>query len=781
MTEPATPLPIESLRADFQDALAAGHTVVSAATGSGKSTRLPLWAAEQGPVLVIEPRRIAATSLARYVASLYGGETGAEIGYAIRFDSAYGADTRVLFVTPGIALRWFADDGLAGFSTVILDEFHERRADTDLLLALLRDAERHRLVLTSATFDGDRLAEQLGARRLDAKGRSHPVETRHLGREPRDMPTAKGLDRRIAEAVQQALGETAGDLLVFLPGRGEIRAAANRLGNIDADVITLHARAPDSDQRRALAPGDGRRVILATNVAETSLTVPGVTAVIDSGLERRTRRRNGRTVLALEAIARSAADQRAGRAGRTAPGLCLRLWGAQAPLATATPPEIEREDLTDTVLAAACCGRPARMLAFPDDLPEQSLARAENLLSKIGAIDGSGHATPRGHALFALPLDPLLAHLVTAMPDRATGGFMADLVAALSTRQRIATAPSDPAEREVLLRALGRRCDATFLVALLRGQDLPGVRVNRGARDEARRLSDRVRMLADLPARPDEIDVDPAIALRTAMTAAPELAHVRRGKRRHVLANGERELQPADDSLLGDDDEAALVFDDHAVPGRGTRETLTIGTCLAPVTLEDLVGAGLATAAIEEPKPGAGTVHTERRWYYAGRVIASEEIEPEGDEARAAIARLVLERRLLKPAGERLLDDLAAWDLYVRLGHAEGETPDAEYWLIERLHHLGVDQAADIELVEPDDLRFDGVPEWERERFDRQYPRYVSLSDLELRIHYDVRRRTVTAEHIGGRRKSDPKSWELPAWPGWKVEFRRASRVVDVR
>ena len=498
MTEPATPLPIESLRTDFHEALAAGHTVVSAATGSGKSTRLPLWAAEHGPVLVIEPRRIAATSLAGYVASLNGGEAGGEVGYAIRFDSAYGPATRVLFVTPGIALRWFTDDGLAGFATIILDEFHERRADTDLLLALLRDTDRHRLVLTSATFDGHRLAEQLGARRLDAEGRSHPVETRHIGREPRDMPTSKGLDRRIAEAVQQALGETKGDLLVFLPGRGEIRGAANRLGKIDADVIALHAGAPDADQRRALAPGDGRRVILATNVAETSLTVPGVTAVIDSGLERRTRRRNGRTVLALEAIARSAADQRAGRAGRTAPGLCLRLWGAQAPLASATPPEIEREDLTDTVLAAACCGRPARALSFPDELPGQSLARAESLLTDIGAIDGDGHATPRGHALFALPLDPLLAHLVTAMPDPGTGGFMADLVAALSTRQRIATAPADPAEREVLLRALGRRCDATLLVALLRGQALPGVRANRGAREEARRLSDRVRALAAL-------------------------------------------------------------------------------------------------------------------------------------------------------------------------------------------------------------------------------------------------------------------------------------------
>ena len=781
MTAKPEPLPIEALREDFDAALAAGHVVVSAATGSGKSTRLPVWAAARGPVLVVEPRRIAATSLAGYVARLEGEEPGESIGYAVRFDAAHGEATRVLFATPGIALRWFADDGLAGFATVVLDEFHERRWDTDLLLALLQAAATHRLVLTSATFAGGRLAEYLGARHLESEGRSFPVETRHVAQKPRTMPSTKHLDVRLADAVRRALAEADGDVLAFLPGVGEIRAAAKRLGDVDAEVIALHASAPAGDQRRALEAADHRRVILATNVAETSLTVPGVTAVVDGGLERRTRRRNGRTVLAVEAIAQSAADQRAGRAGRTAPGLCLRLWSHDAPLQTATPPEVEREELTDLVLAAGCCGHPARELAFPAPLPEQSLAAAERRLADIGAIDTDGRATDRGRALFALPLDPLFAHLVVAMPDTATAGFMADLVAALSARQRVARPPRDPDELETLAKALGRRCDATLLVAAVRGVELPGVRVNRAGRDEACRLGDQVRRLADLPARPRELDVDPTAALRAAIAAVPELAHVRREKRRQMLANGRRELQPAKDSLLGNAGEAAVVLDDHAVPGKGTRQTLTIGTCLAPIALADLVEVGLAEAAVESPDADGETVRAERRWYYAGRAIATEAIEPEGDEARGALADLVLAGRVLAPAGERLRDDLEAWDLYVRLGHAEGEVPDARAWLIARLGELGVEQADDLALVEPGDLQFPGVPSWERERFDRTYPRHVSLSDLDLRIHYDVRRRTVTAEQVAGRRKSDPKSWELPAWSGWKVQFRRASRVVDIR
>jgi ATP-dependent helicase HrpB len=783
MESSQTTLPIDALAGPFAAALATGPVVVSAATGSGKSTRLPVWAREQGRVLVIEPRRVAATSLAYWVAEQVGTHVGDEVGYAIRHDTRCDERTGIVFVTPGIALQWLARDALAGFRAVVLDEFHERRWDTDLLLALLRDTGRHRLVVTSATIDGPRVAEQLGARHLQSEGRAYPVQVEHLAREPRALPRAKGLADRVADAVRGAFARTDGDVLAFLPGRGEIADAAKALRGSGAACVELHAGADAASQRRALRPGDERRVILATNVAESSVTVPGVTAVVDSGLERRTHRRNGRTVLGLQAIAADSAEQRRGRAGRTAPGLCLRLWGHNAPLATVTPPAIQREDLTEPVLAAACASRPARALAFPDALREEALAGAEATLTQMGAIDADGHATERGRALFALPVDTALAHWVLAMPDAASAGFMADLAGALSTRRPVAGLPHEARERERVGDALGRHCDATLRVAALRGQAPEGVRVREDEQREARRLADQVRELAGLPPRPADDD-GTATAMPTveaAASAAPATAFVRRERRRFAMGNGGEEVEIGRDSLMPDDAEAALVLDSHSVPGKGTRQTLTMATVLAPIPLDALIRAGGADAELAAPEWRDGALVVRRQWRYAGRVIASERTEPVGAEARRALAQLTLDGTLLAPAGKRLTDDLAAWSLYVALGFGEGDIPEARAWLAGRLAALGVESDADIELVEPDDLRFEGVPAWERERFDRTYPREVQLSGLRMRIHYDVRRRTVTAEKIEGSRKTDPKRWELPAWQGWHVQFQRASRIVDVR
>ncbi len=776
-------LPIDVLRPAFDDALAAGAVVVSAATGSGKSTRLPAWSRAQGRVLVVEPRRVAATSLAHWVAEQAGTGVGDDVGYAIRHQAHYSADTRIVFATPGIALQWLARDGLAGFDVVILDEFHERRWDTDLLLALLQYRARHRLVVTSATIDGPRFARQIDARHLDSEGRTYAVSVEHLAREPRALPSAKGLAERVADAARGALDRSDGDVLVFLPGRGEIADAAKAMRGIDADCVELHAGADAESQRRALRPGPRRRVILATNVAESSVTVPGVTAVIDSGLERRTLRRNGRTVLALQPIAADSAEQRRGRAGRTAPGMCLRLWGKNAPLATITPPEIQREDLTEPVLAAACAGRPARDLPFPDALPDEALARAERRLTAMGAITESGQATERGRSLFALPIDTALAHMVTAMPDSATAGFMADLAGALSTRRAIAQLPQGARDRDDVAEALGRHCDATLRVAAMRGLAPEGVQVRGEERREARRLADQVRDLAGAGTRPrDASGVEVAeSALAAGAGATPEMAFVRRERRRHTMGNGGEEVEIGRDSLLVDDAEAALVLDSHSVPGKGTRQTLTIAGCLAPIPLTALVEHGLAEAQLADPDWLDGELVVRRQWTYAGRVVQTDKVEPSGADARDAIARLVLNDALLTPAGERLRDDIEAWGLYVALGFGDGEVPDPHAWLMQRLHALGVAEAGDIELVEAADLRFDGVPLWERERFDRTYPREVRLSGLRMRIHYDVRRRTVTAEKVEGSRKTDPKRWELPAWQGWHVQFQRASRIVDVR
>ncbi|MFV8834866.1 helicase-related protein [Aquisalimonas sp.] len=776
-------LPIDPLRPAVEEALAGEHLVVTAATGTGKSTRLPVWAAARGPVLVVEPRRIAAIGLAERVAQDTGTSPGEYVGHAVRGDARLNADTTIVFVTPGMALNWLMRDGLTGFTNIVLDEFHERRWDTDLLLALLRARRTHRLLVTSATLEGDRLATWLEASHLEAEGSGHPVTVSHQADNPRAMPHPDRLAERVTAAVHELLNGDDGDILVFLPGRREIDDAARTLRGIAADVIPLHGGASAADQRRALAAGTRQRVILATNVAETSLTVPGVTGVVDGGLERRTAQRNGRTVLTLAAIAKANADQRRGRAGRTAPGRCIRLWGAQAPLAAVTPPEAQREDLTDLALAAASAGAPASTLAFPDALPATALARAESRLRSLGALADDGTATPLGRQLFSLPVDTVLATLILAMPDADTRGFMADLAAALTAGRGMIPVPPAADQRQRLTRALGRRCDATLLVAALRGVELPEADIANRPFREARALAAQLRDDLQLPTVPDTLTMAVVEqALTHAAATAPEMVFVRRPRRREAMGNGGSEIQPGRQTLFGDRDEAAIVLDDHSVPGRGTRQTLTMGTCMAPIPLATLVSAGLAEVSVAAPSLNHGRLICQQQWHYAGRLLQEEAVEPEGEAARRAMAELILAGRLLRPAGERLRDDVEAWWLYqhVELG-TTGDRHDPEAWLVARLQALGVEHGDDLALIESGDLRFEGIPEWERERFDAHFPRHWSLPSLELRMHYEPQRRRVTAEQTGGTRRKPPQRWELPAWPGWTVRFRKASREVEIR
>ncbi len=779
----STALPIDAIRSSFTEALAEADVVVTAATGSGKSTRLPVWTAAAGyRVLVIQPRRLAATSLAGFVAASLGESLGEGVGYAVRFDQRYSHHDAIVFVTPGMALQWFSADGLGGFDAVVLDEFHERRWDTDLLLALLRGRGRHRLVLTSATLPGPDLAYWLDAAHLEAQGRAYPVTVAYEAAEPRTMPSSDRLAECVATAVERGEGLGDGHILVFLPGRGEIRGVAERLNTGTREVVELHASASASQQRRALQEGGARRVILATNVAETSLTVPGVDVVIDSGLQRRTARRNGRTVLALACVSQANADQRKGRAGRLAPGHCIRLWGERAPLDQASPPAIEREDLTELVLAAGVAGQPVRGLDFPDPPPASSLTAAEQRLGAIEAIDSEGRATDRGARLFQLPIDTWLAHLIVAMPDTDTAGMMADLAAALQPGAWV-TPARDAAERAALDDWLTPGCDASLRVAGLRLGALTGARVSEAGRDEARRLAARLRDAMALPLMPSTFQAETMQrALEAAAAALPEAVFVRRHKRRHAMGNGRTEVVIGDASRLRGSDEAALVFDDHSVPGKGTRDTVTIATCLARLSMAALVASGVASPRLSQPAWDGARLTAQRVYDYAGRTIGEPEtIEPDGSALRWAAAACILDDALCAPAGTRLRDDLDAWSLYVALNGLDEAVPEALDWLTGRLAELGVETSEDLALIEPTDLRFPGIPEWERERFDRTYPRWVSLTDLEMAVHYDVRRRTVTVEKRAGRRRRDPQRWELPAWSGWRVMFQSASRAVELR
>ncbi|WP_052813699.1 helicase-related protein [Shewanella sp. cp20] len=815
MTNPF--LPIDTLYTEFKAAYPGHHLVIESDTGSGKSTRLPLWCAEpdeQGRrprVLVVEPRRVACLALAEYVQGL----TDLRVGYAIRFDCSITTETQIAFVTPGIALRWLSGDmaSLGDFDTVMIDEFHERRWDTDLLLALLKARGLHKLIITSATIAGRVIADYLSdnhdvnAISLRAEGKKFHVELSYLARESHHLPDIHGLEQRLIPALQQALASTQGDILVFLPGKGEISSAIQAcrapLAEVDGHItlLPLHGGIDAQEQAKVLQASDHRRVIFATNIAETSLTIPGVTAVIDSGLERRTHQRNGRTVLSLSHISRASSDQRMGRAGRVQAGICIRLWGRSAPLLANTPPELRREELVEPMLAAACAGANLAQLDFVDPLPERSLQLAKERLIAMGALDAAGRATDHGRRLFPLPIDTLFAHLISVMPDDNCLDLMIDLAAALATPGRLYRLPNDEYERHRLSLWEPFGCDAYCLIKLVRSDEqadeIPLKDINHQAIAEARHLAGQIRGALRLTTLPKADLTDSLLRrnwLLAVMRAQPELAYICRLKRQQALGNGLSEVLIGRESRFGPTDKdksspmAAVVFDQHVTVGRGVKQTINLAFCMAPITLDTLLQAGLGEDSVAE-QLSPDEVRIERR--YAGRVIETRREKVKAQEVIPSIINSIVENLLFPGLGERLAQDIAAWNIWLELGgYEEAKASGAalpapkpqtlETFLARRLSSLGVETLADLELIEAGDLEFAGIPDWLRQDFDLAYPMQVTLADLKLSVSYQIKGKWVVCEYLSGQRKSGPKRWELPRWQGWRVKYKKASRVVEV-
>ena len=774
-----TPLPVDVLKDRFLDLLGTGPVIIDAPTGSGKSTRIPLWAAQQGPVLVIEPRRMACRSLAHHLARATRTTVGESIGFAVRHQSLISSHSRIVFATPGVALRWRASRSLDPFSTVFLDEYHERRWDTDLLAALLHWTPQN-LVIASATMDGHQLAERLQGHLLTAQSRQHAVDIRYAGQPT--LPGLQDLEQRIARAVSDVLKETRqGDILVFLPGKGEISAAHKALAQagVQAEIVDLHAGVSPDIQDRVLDTAEHQRVILSTNVAETSLTLPGVRAVVDSGLERRTHHRNGRTVLGLCTISQAAADQRSGRAGRLGPGLCFRLWSSSARLEPFTPPEIVREELTELYLAAAACGRSADQLDFPETLPEHARARARDRLLAMQAVDEELRITNFGRSLFVLPVDPFLAFLIMAMDSEATRSMMVDLAGALSVQGFLFQPPGSEKGRAALASWSPDPCDPTTLIRLVRGTPPRELSVNGANLAEARRIADQIRNSLDLPPREPGGALPRQDFLWAVLRAAPELAFVRRAKRPQAMGNGQVEVQISRESRFPDKALTGLVFDQHSIPARGTVQTINLATCIAPVPVSMLSDAGLGTVSHQTPEWDGTSLWVVQSRSYAGRNIASDKVRAHGETLRQALAELILRGSMLKPAGSRIKEDISAWNLYLQLESAQGSPAEPFDWLVSRLKDIGVDSEQDLAALEPEDLSFEGIPEWEREAFDRSYPRSLSLQDLHLRVEYDPLKKRIELVRTAGVRTSSPQRWELPSWGrSWTIRYRQDSKVV---
>jgi len=425
------------------------RAVLAAPPGAGKTTVVPLvlldapWRGD-GRILLLEPRRLAARAAAERMAATLGEAPGGRVGYRTRLQSRIGPATRIEVITEGVFTRMILDDpSLEGVAAVLFDEFHERSLDADLGLAFALESQAAlrddlRLMVMSATLDVEAVASLLDRPPvIAAEGRMYPVETRYLGRDP-----AERLEVAVVRAIQTALAADTGSLLVFLPGQSEIhrvaRLLAERLRDPAVDIAPLYGALDKAEQDRALepAPPGRRKVVLATSVAETSLTIEGVRVVIDSGLSRvpRFEPASGLTRLATVRVSRSSAEQRRGRAGRTEPGVCYRLWHEEQTrgLIGHQPPEIVDSDLTGLALDLARWGSAsAEGLALLDPPPRGAFAEARAALTRLGALDGEGRLTPHGRKLAELPLGPRLGHLVltaAAEGDALTGARIAALL-----------------------------------------------------------------------------------------------------------------------------------------------------------------------------------------------------------------------------------------------------------------------------------------------------------------------------------------------------------------
>ncbi len=476
-------LPVETALPALRAALREHNTALLVAPpGAGKTTRVPPallgedWIGSVGRaggrIVMLEPRRLAARAAATRMAQERGETPGELIGFRTRTDSAMGPATRIEVLTEGLLVRrLLRDPGLDGVALVILDEVHERSVEADLAMALCREVQalrpELRLLAMSATPDTQRLAAVLGGPVIVAEGRIFPTETRHARHDlshPRDLP------QHAARAVREALAGEAGDILVFLPGMAEIRRTEEALGECGAEVLALHGDLPPATQLAALTPGVRRRVVLATSIAETSLTIPGVRIVIDGGFRRAPvfDPASGLTRLTTLRISRAAATQRAGRAGREGPGIAIRLWTAalHRGLPAAERPEILAADLAPLRLTCAAWGGAPETLPFPDAPPATALATATDLLRGLGALDDAGHITDSGRRMTELGAHPRLAAMMLAARNPAEAALAADIAALLEERDPLREAASvdialrlDALARDRRLAAIRRTAD----------------------------------------------------------------------------------------------------------------------------------------------------------------------------------------------------------------------------------------------------------------------------------------------------------------------------------
>jgi ATP-dependent helicase HrpB len=710
--------PVDEVLPALKETLRSGNTAVLVAQpGAGKTTRVPLallnepWVKGR-KILVLEPRRIAARAAAQFMANSIGEKLGDTVGLRVRFGSKVSSRTRIEMITDGIFTRFVLDDPeLQGIAAVVFDEFHERSLDADLGLALALDAQRGlredlRILVMSATLDGARVSKLLGnANVIESEGRAFPIETRYLGRDARAP-----IHQEMADALARVASNEDGSILAFLPGAGEIRRTADFLGERirdgNIDIVPLYGALDSDVQDKAIEPSPpGRRkIVLATSIAETSITIKGVRVVVDSGLARVPRFEPdlGLTRLETVRVSRASADQRRGRAGRTEPGVCYRLWDEEQtrsllPFAT---PEILAADLTSFVLDLAQWGVHDPMtLTWLDPPPSGAFNEAKALLASLSAIDEQGAITPLGRKLGKLPLHPRLAAMIVAASEEDNAHLAAEIAAVVSERglggndadlsYRISEFRRDRSRRGEEARGLARRwaesaggkiretspAAAGSLLALAYPDRVAKLRAERGG----------AFLLAN--GRGAKLEQTSALSREEYLAVAEIAGAAQEGRILLAAKISEAEIAARFAVKVTQTEEAVFDPKARALRGRAARKYMSLVLSERPLKIEagedaaKALAQGIASLGIETLPFSA----TAQRWLERMRFLRAAEGEEWPDVSSEALRATI--ETWLAPflAGKTSLSEISASDvsnaLYALLQHdlsrrLESEAPD---------------------------------------------------------------------------------------------------------
>ena len=738
-------LPVEDIVGDFLAALrAGGNAVVQAPPGAGKSTLLPLKLLDQDwlagrRVLMLEPRRLAARMVAKRLAQNHGCALGDEIGFRVRDEARVSKETRLEVVTEGILTRLLQDDPeLPGVGAILFDEFHERSLQADLGLALALDVQGSlrpdlRLVAMSATLDGQAVSALLGdAPILTSDGRLFAVETRYL-------PLSGGatMEASMAQAVRQALRENEGDVLAFLPGAGEIRRVERLLGEgaLSADVLPLYGELPAAEQDRAVSPGGARRrVVLATSIAETSLTIEGVRLVIDAGLARRPSfdPRTGMTRLETVKASLASAEQRRGRAGRLGPGVAYRLWPEAENRArpAADRPEIESADLASLALDLAQWGvSDPSSLRWVNAPPASNFAQAVELLRALEALDAQGRITGHGKQLARLPVHPRLAHMIVRGREIGAGITACRIAALLEERDVLRAKPGQ--------RAADIRLRLEALQALEAGRRFSHfeLSLNEGAGRRTLRLSQRLARMAGLK----DGDDDAGMAGLLLAFAYPNRIARRRGgdEPRYRLANGRGAALEKADALANEKFIAIADLD-----GAGAEGRIYMAGALHEADLRQHFAAHIETRESVEWDEQQQKVLAAKQERLGALVLSEKRLaNPSTEAVQAALLQAVRQRGLASLAFDATVEALRQRVAALRLAYGEDWPDLSDATLLDRLQDwLQPGKAMSLDALRQLDhaTAIRNLLPWEQQRaLDRLAPTHIEVpSGSRVRIDY---------------------------------------------